>query len=95
MDPLEYSTSSENDTLDVLDGLLEPSDDNDDTEVLSGLAEDAGATVGTTTADSELQFSQLATLNLANRGKDPSSLQKLSFASLLWPASRSRYWRSM
>ena len=92
MDPFEYSTSSENDTLDVLDGLLDPSDEEDDTESLSGLQ---GAAVGTTTADSELQFSQLATLNLARRGREPSSLQKLSFASRLCPASRSRYWRSM
>jgi len=86
MDPLEHSTSSENDTREFLDCLLE-----DAREEVSDVVEDLGDLTGTTTGDSELQFSQLATLSLAILGTLPSSLQKLSFASLLCPCSRSRY----
>ena len=88
MDPLEHSTSSENDTLEFLDCLLEDARDE-----VSDVVEDLGDLTGTTTGDSELQFSQLATLSLAILGTLPSSLQKLSLASLLCPCSRSRYWR--
>ena len=86
IEPLEHSTSSEKDTLEFLDCLLDDVDDDEDTEDLSDLT-------GTTTGDSEEQFSQLATLSLAIRGTLPSSLQKLSLANLLWPCSRSRYCR--
>ena len=68
--------SSEIDTLEFLDCLLEEDEDDEDTEDLSDIT-------GTTTGDSEEQFSQLATLSLAIRGTLPSSLQKLSLASLL------------
>ena len=92
MDPLEHSTSSEKETREFLDVLLEAeedaveAEDTEDCESLSGLT-------GTTTGDSLEQFSQLATLSLASLPTVPSSLQKLSLASLLWPCSRSRYWR--
>jgi len=78
MEPLEHSTSSEKDTLElVLDWRLEDDTDEDDTDDLSDL-------MGTTTGDSVLQFSHEATLSLASLGAhDPSSLQKLSFASRL------------
>jgi len=76
IEPLEHATSSEKDTLEFLDCLLEEDEDDEDTEDLSDLT-------GTTTGDSEEQFSQLATLSLAIRGTLPSSLQKLSLASLL------------
>ena len=57
MEPLEHSTSSENDTLEVLDALLddEEEDDRDEEEAVEALS---GLT-GTTTGDSVLQFSQL------------------------------------
>ena len=57
MEPLEHSTSSENDTLEVLDALLddEEEDDADEEEAVEALS---GLT-GTTTGDSVLQFSQL------------------------------------
>ena len=57
MEPLEHSTSSENDTLEVLDALLddEKEDDRDEVEAVEALS---GLT-GTTTGDSVLQFSQL------------------------------------
>merc|ERR1711910_213629 len=86
MDPLEHSTSSEKETREFLDVLLEAEEDTEDCESLSGLT-------GTTTGDSLEQFSQLATLSLASLPTVPSSLQKLSLANLLWPCSRSRYWR--
>jgi len=89
IDPLEHSTSSENDTREFLDGLLDDDANEEDIDVV----EDLGDLTGTTTGDSELQFSQLATLSLAILGTLPSSSQKLSLASLLWPCSRSRYWR--
>ena len=90
MEPLEHSTSSEKETLEFLDDRLEvaeePEEETDEEDVLSGLT-------GTTTGDSEEQFSQLATLSRASLPTVPSSLQKLSLASRLWPCSRSRYWR--
>ena len=90
MEPLEHSTSSEKETLEFLDDRLEvaeePEDETEDEDILSGL-------IGTTTGDSEEQFSQLATLRRASLPTVPSSLQKLSLASRLWPCSRSRYWR--
>ena len=87
-EPLEHSTSSENDTLEFLDCLLDEFDDDDDEEEDT---EDLSDLTGTTTGDSDEQFSQLATLSLAPRGTLPSSLQKLSLASRLWPCSRSKY----
>ena len=86
IEPLEHATSSEKDTREFLDCLLDEDEEAEDIEDLSDLT-------GTTTGDSEEQFSQLATLSLAPRGTLPSSLQKLSLASLLWPCSRSRYCR--
>lgn len=93
MEPFEHKTSSEKETREFLDDLLEvaeeaeeETDETEAAEVLSGLT-------GTTTGDSLLQFSQLATLSLASLDTEPSSLQKLSLASLLWPCSRSRYCR--
>ena len=86
IDPFEHSTSSEKETLEFLECLLDEVEEEDDIEDLSDLT-------GTTTGDSEEQFSQLATLSLAPLGTVPSSLQKLSFASLLCPCSRSRYCR--
>merc|ERR1739848_89100 len=90
MEPLEHSTSSEKETLEFLDDRLEvaeePEEETDEEDVLSGLT-------GTTTGDSEEQFSQLATLSRASLPTVPSSLQKLSLASRLWPCSRSRYFR--
>ena len=88
IEPLEHSTSSENDTLEFLDCLLDEFDDDDDEEEDT---EDLSDLTGTTTGDSDEQFSQLATLSLAPRGTLPSSLQKLSLASRLWPCSRSKY----
>ena len=75
MEPFEHSTSSENDTLEFLDCLLDDEEEEEEEETLSGR-------MGTTTGDSWLQFSQLATLSLATLAP-PSSLQKLSLASLL------------
>ena len=90
MDPLEHSTSSEKETLEFLDDRLEAAEEaeeeTEEEEDLSGLT-------GTTTGDSAEQFSQLATLSRASLATVPSSLQKLSLASRLWPCSRSRYWR--
>ena len=86
MEPLEHSTSSEKDTRELLEDRVETEEATEDWEALSGLT-------GTTTGDSVEQFSQLATLSLASLATEPSSLQKLSLASLLWPCSRSRYWR--
>ena len=87
MEPLEHSTSSEKDTLELaLDGFLEDDAEDEDVDDLPDL-------MGTTHGDSVLQFSHEATLSLATLGTDPSSLQKLSLASLLCPCSRSRYWR--
>ena len=90
MDPLEHSTSSEKETREFLDDRLEAAEEaeeeTEDEEVLSGLT-------GTTTGDSAEQFSQLATLSRASLATVPSSLQKLSLASRLWPCSRSRYCR--
>ena len=77
MEPLEHSTSSENDTRELaLDCFLEEEVEDEDTDDLADL-------VGTTHGDSVLQFSHEATLSLASLGTDPSSLQKLSLASLL------------
>ena len=90
MDPLEHSTSSEKETREFLDDRLEAAEEaeeeTEDEEDLSGLT-------GTTTGDSAEQFSQLATLSRASLATVPSSLQKLSLASRLWPCSRSRYCR--
>ena len=91
MDPLEHSTSSEKETREFLDDRLEAAEEaeeetEEEEEVLSGLT-------GTTTGDSAEQFSQLATLSRASLATVPSSLQKLSLASRLWPCSRSRYCR--
>ena len=88
MEPLEHSTSSEKETREFLDDRLEAreEEETEDEEVLSGLT-------GTTTGDSAEQFSQLATLSRASLATVPSSLQKLSLASRLWPCSRSRYCR--
>ena len=87
MEPFEHSTSSEKDTREFArDCLLEDEVEDEDTDDLADL-------VGTTHGDSVLQFSHEATLSLASLGTEPSSLQKLSLASLLWPCSRSRYWR--
>ena len=89
-EPLEQTTSSEKETREFLDDRLEAAeeaeDETEDEEVLSGLT-------GTTTGDSAEQFSQLATLSRASLATVPSSLQKLSLASRLWPCSRSRYCR--
>ena len=60
MEPLEHSTSSENDTLEVLDVLLddEEEEDTDEEEAVEAVEALSGLT-GTTTGDSVLQFSQL------------------------------------
>ena len=60
MEPLEHSTSSENDTLEVLDVLLDDDDedDRDEEEAVEAVEALSGLT-GTTTGDSVLQFSQL------------------------------------
>jgi len=90
MEPLEHSTSSEKETREFLEDLLEVAEEAEEEfeaeDVLSGLT-------GTTTGDSLEQFSQLATLSRASLPTVPSSLQKLSLASRLWPCSRSRYCR--
>jgi len=94
MDPLEHSTSSEKETLEFLDDLREAEDDEDadDTEDLSDL-------IGTMTGASELQVAQLATLTRARRGVleagPGSGSQKLRRAIREWPASKSKYWRSV
>ena len=60
MEPLEHSTSSEKDTLElVLDWRLEDDTDEDDTDDLSDL-------MGTTTGDSVLQYSRMRILTIAN-----------------------------
>ena len=58
MEPLEHSTSSEKDTLElVLDWRLEDDTDEDDTDDLSDL-------MGTTTGDSVLQYSRMRILTI-------------------------------
>lgn len=99
-EPLEQTTSSENETREVRPELGFDPDDEPGTapEVVDErrLQESEGRlsvrSTGTTTGLSFEQVAQLATLSLARRGGPWSPLlQKLSFAILECPASRSRY----
>jgi len=100
-EPLEQTTSSEKETREVRPELgIDPEADDEpgmEPEVVDErrLHESEGRlsvrSTGTTTGLSFEQVAQLATLSLANRGGPWSPLQKLSFAILECPASRSRY----
>ena len=88
-EPLEYSTSSEKETLEfleILDSLLDDVvDESDATENLPLL--------GSTTTDSDEQELQLATLSRPSLGVIPLALLRLSLDTRRFPASRSRYGR--